>query len=75
MEVQPTTKAHDQVSACAAAGIVGGYPEGYRPADTVTRDQMAVFIARALVGGEGALPDGPSTASFSDVPSALRVRL
>ena len=33
-------------------GIVSGYPDGtYRPTLSVTRDQMAVFISRALAGG------------------------
>ena len=31
------------------AGVVGGYPDGtYRPAVVCTRDQMAVFVARAF---------------------------
>ena len=34
--------------------IVQGYPEGdYRPAAEVTRDQMAVYIARAIVDPTG----------------------
>ena len=49
-------------------GIVGGYDDGtYRPAVTVSRDQMAVFIARALAGGDSHVPSGPDTATFSDV--------
>jgi len=56
------------VEACAAAGIVGGYEDGtYRPAGTVSRDQMAVFISRALAGGDELVPTGPPTATFSDV--------
>jgi len=58
------------VEACRAAGIVGGYGDGsYRPTLAVTRDQMAVFISRALAGGDGGVPPGPGTASFSDVPT------
>jgi hypothetical protein len=33
----------------AEDGTVAGYPDGlYRPAVTVTRDQMAVYVARAF---------------------------
>jgi hypothetical protein len=62
--------AHDQVDACVAADIVGGYPDGlYHPDWSVSRDQMAVFISRALAGGDGNVPDGPDTATFDDVPT------
>ncbi len=55
---------------CVAAGIVGGYADGtYQPSGAVTRDQMAVFISRAVAGGEGNVPVGPGTASFADVPT------
>jgi Tol biopolymer transport system component len=57
-----------EVGACNMAGIVQGYPDGlYRPDVTVTRDQMAVYIARALSGG--AVPTGPAEATFPDVPT------
>jgi hypothetical protein len=37
------------VEYCAASGIVQGYWDGtYRPANDVTRDQMAVYVARAF---------------------------
>ena len=59
-----------QILACVDAGIVKGYDDGlYRPDLEVTRDQMAVYISRALAGGDSSIPDGPATASFSDVPS------
>ncbi len=62
--------AHDQVEACFNAGIVTGYsPTHYRPTLPVTRDQMAVYIARALAGGDGNVPAGPVQASFGDVPT------
>ena len=58
-----------EIEACYRAGIVGGYDDGtYRPSLTVTRDQMAVFISRALTGGDSLVPTGPATATFSDVP-------
>ena len=51
-------------------GVVEGYLDGsYRPTETVTRDQMAVFIARAVVGGDAYVPTGPETAFFPDVPT------
>ncbi len=67
--VQPAFWALDQILACVDAGIVAGYPDGtYGPANAVTRDQMAVYISRALAGGDGKVPTGPATATFSDVP-------
>lgn len=42
------------ILACVDANIVQGYADGfYRPALTVTRDQMAVFIWRGLVRDTG----------------------
>ncbi len=58
------------IGACVNAGIVGGYSDGtYRPTVPVTRDQMAVFIARTLAGGDSQVPTGPATATFLDVPT------
>ncbi len=60
----------DQILSCVDAGIVKGYSDGtYKPTDPVTRDQMAVYISRALAGGDAAVPTGPATATFSDVPT------
>jgi len=61
-----------EIESCADAGIVFGYPDAnYGPGDLVTRDQMAVYIARAVATptGEAGLagytpPAGPS---FPDV--------
>ena len=62
--------ADDQIQSCVDAGIIGGYSDGtYRPTLVVTRDAMAVFVARGLAGGESGIPTGPSTATFSDVPT------
>ncbi len=53
-----------------ATGVVSGYPDGtYRPAATVTRDRMAMFLARAIAGGDASVPAGPVTPTFSDVPT------
>jgi len=61
--------AYYHVMACVQAGIVAGYGDGtYQPTTAVTRDQMAVYVARALAGGDGAVPEGPATATFVDVP-------
>lgn len=57
-----------EIEACVEAGIVQGYPDGaYRPGATVDRAQMAVYIARALAGGDDMVPEGSETATFSDV--------
>ena len=40
---------HEQsINAVAAAGVAGGFPDGsFRPGDSVTRGQMATFLAKA----------------------------
>jgi Tol biopolymer transport system component len=71
-DVPPEEWAFDEVEACVDANVVKGYSdETYRPSDPVTRDQMAVYISRALVipSGDAGVPPGPSTATFSDVPT------
>ncbi len=61
--------AASEIAACVGAGIVSGYPDGlYRPTNPLTRDQMAVYIARALAGGDENVPDGGRSRSFFDVP-------
>jgi hypothetical protein len=60
--------AFHQIEAAYAAGIVKGYSDGtYKPTDTVTRDQMAVYISRALAGGDDQVPAFTGAPSFSDV--------
>jgi DNA-binding beta-propeller fold protein YncE len=60
--------AFDQIAACAYGGIVAGYPNGtYHPSGPVTRDQMAVYISRALAGGDAQIPTGPAQPTFPDV--------
>jgi hypothetical protein len=52
------------------AGISGGYDDGaYQPTIVVDRDQMAVFIARAMCEGDANVPAGPGAATFGDVPN------
>jgi hypothetical protein len=41
--------AFPHVEYCVAQGVVQGYEDGlYHPSDVVTRDQMAVYVARAF---------------------------
>ncbi len=69
-DVESAHWAHDAVVECVAAGIVSGYGDGcYHPDWEVTRDQMAVYMARALAGGDENVPTGPVTASFDDMPT------
>ena len=58
-----------EVAACVEAGIVMGFSDGnYQPTLPVTRDQMAVYVARALSGGDSQVPTAPATVTFPDVP-------
>ncbi len=60
--------AYDAIESCVAAGIVSGYPEGdYKPSEQVTRAQMAVYISRAMAGGEDKIPEFTGTPTFDDV--------
>jgi PKD repeat protein len=57
----------DEILACVDAGAVLGYWDGtYHPEEVVTRAAMAVYLARAVAGGD--VPQGPVSASFADVP-------
>jgi beta propeller repeat protein len=68
-DVPPDSWAANEVYACYSAGIVDGYPDGrYVPSVSVTRDQMAVYISRAIAGGDASVPSGPAQATFADVP-------
>ena len=40
--------AYQHVEYCKAQSIVSGYGDDYRPENAVTRDQMAVYVARAF---------------------------
>jgi len=41
--------AYTRIEYCVGQGVVRGYEDGsYHPEVTVTRDQMAVYIARAF---------------------------
>ncbi len=48
-DVAPHHWAYTYVEYIAGRGVAGGFPDGlYRPAATCTRDQMAVYVARAF---------------------------
>lgn len=67
-DVSPTYWAYLPIEAANHAGIIQGYADStFRPEQVVTRDQAAVFLARALAGGDSKVPVGPATASFKDV--------
>ncbi len=67
-DVPPNYWAYREIMACRTAQLAVGYPDGgYHPVASVRRDQMAVYLARALVGGDLYVPSGPAVASFSDV--------
>jgi len=60
------------IQACVGNGVVQGYDaDHYGPGDAVTRDQMAVFVARAK--GWVSIGDDMTTAPelFSDVPAGF----
>ena len=68
-DVKPGFWAWRQIEATAEQSVVGGYTDGtYRPSDSVTRAQMAVFIARALAGGDGNVTAPAGATVFTDVP-------
>jgi Tol biopolymer transport system component len=68
-DVPPDHWACAEIEACVTAEIVQGYDDGtYQPAAFVSRDQMAVYISRALAGGESNVPAYTGTPSFTDVP-------
>ncbi|GEM_PF-4248426 len=67
-DVPPDQWARPWIKACARAQIVAGYPDGtYQPEAPVTRDQMAVFIARSMAGGDEQVPEEPGGPTFADV--------
>jgi hypothetical protein len=49
--------------------VVQGYWDGYRPAELVDRGQMAVYISRAVAGGDAGVPDPGDSPTFPDVPA------
>jgi hypothetical protein len=69
-DVPPEQFGFLEVESTVMAGIVTGFPDGrFHPELPVTRDQMAVFLARAIAGGDSLVPPGPREPTFSDVPT------
>jgi hypothetical protein len=61
-----------EIEAAKAADLVRGYEDfTYHPQQAVSRDQMAVYLARAVAGGNDLVPPGPETPHFSDVPTGF----
>ena len=65
-DVLPWFWAYDYIMAIYDAGITTGYPDGtYRPAENVSRAQMAAFIIRANFGESFSYSPTPH---FTDIP-------
>jgi Tol biopolymer transport system component len=72
LDVPASHWAASEIGACTTAGIVSGYPDGsYQPGAAVTRDQMAVYVSRALAGGEENVPECTGVPTFPDVPETF----
>ncbi len=70
-DTPPDHWAFHYILSCVMAEIVAGYPDGtYGPGSVVDRAQMAVFIARAMAGGDANVPNPPpgQDPTFPDVP-------
>lgn len=69
-DVPPTSWAFNYIKAIQKAGITGGCGNGnYCPQDLVTREQMAAFLVRAMMG-EPAQDYCGVVAPFADVPAS-----
>ncbi len=65
-DVKANQQASGYIASAADAGIIQGFPDGsYRPNETVTRGQMAIFLSRAFNLTKEA--DAP----FTDVSSSM----
>lgn len=68
-DVPASSWAWQQVESAYWASVVNGFPDGeYHPELAVTRDQMAVYVARAIAGGDGRVPSPGPEPRFADVP-------
>jgi hypothetical protein len=76
----PTTKtftdvatdywAYKYIEYCYSIGAISGYPPVFKPDDFADRASVAVGIARADAGSDAAVPAGPATPTFVDVPTS-----
>jgi M6 family metalloprotease-like protein len=70
-DVDATHWAYRYVEYCYANDLVQGYPSGaYHPDEVVNRGQMAVYMSRAVAGGDEAVPEHIGGATFDDVTEA-----
>jgi len=58
------------VEYCRSHDVVAGYWDGYHPDEMVNRAQMAVYVSRAVAGGDANVPPAPDGMPyFPDVPA------
>jgi hypothetical protein len=79
-DVGADQKASGYIASAVNAGIIQGYPDGtYRPNETVTRGQMAIFLSRAFnLTEEAATPFkdiSPSMASYLHIKRIVEEKL
>ena len=79
-DVGADQKASGYIASAVNAGIIQGYPDGtYRPNETVTRGQMAIFLSRAFnLTEEAATPFkdiSPSMASYLHIKRIVAEKL
>jgi hypothetical protein len=56
------------VEAVFSAGLTAGFPDGtYRPDNSVTRAEMAVFLKKGIHGSNYAPPTPDDSHPFSDI--------
>ena len=66
-DVSDTEVYSEAVNVLSGLGVIGGYPDGnFKPANVVTRAEMATMIVNCL----GIPVSGGSATKFSDVPSS-----
>lgn len=58
-----------EIEGLKAAGGIQGYQPVFKPDDIADRATVAVGVARAMAGSDSAVPAGPATPSYSDVPT------
>ncbi len=70
LDVAETYWAFEEIKACRDAGLVQGFADGtFQPEVVISRDQLAVYLARALAGGDAKVPAVTTKPSFKDVPA------
>ncbi len=68
-DVPATYWAYKYIEYVNSIQAMTGYPPVFKPDDFADRASVAVVIARAVAGSESAVPAGPATPSYSDVPT------